>query len=227
MKLNNSSLHFVIVDAFLKHGFAPTVEELARNFNVNQTRMCDALRSLQDYHGVVLHPDSCEVWVIHPFSTVPTGFLVSSGEREWWGNCAWCSLGLAAIAKQPVVIKTSPGYDRPVVELAISDGELHNDSFVVHFPTPMSQAWDNVIATCSMMLLFDDEAHVDEWCAKHGKQRGDVRPVQQIWRFAKEWYGKHADPDWRKPSAAEAAELFARHGLDGPIWTLPEQDRHF
>lgn len=227
MDLNNSSLHFVIIDHFLSRGFAPSIEELARRFAVDQQTMRDALCALEEYHGVVLHPGSSEIWVAHPFSTVPTGFLVSNRAREWWGNCAWCSLGLAAIAEQPVSIKTSPGYDRPPVELVVEDGKLSNDEFVVHFPTPMSQAWDNVIATCSMMLLFDDETHVDEWCAKHGKQKGDVRPVGQIWEFAKDWYGKHSDPNWEKHTAAQAAELFSRHGLDGPIWRLPEEDGRF
>ena len=227
MILNHSSLHFAIIDTFLGRGFAPTVEELAQRFAVDRPQICDALRALEDYHGVVLHPDSCEIWVIHPFSTVPTGFRVSSGEREWWGNCAWCSLGIAAIAEQPVTIKTSPGYDRPPVELVIEDGCLRDDRFVIHFPIPMAKAWDNVIATCSVMLLFDDEAHVDEWCAKHGKQKGDVRPLRQVWEFAKDWYGRHADPDWEKHTALEAAELFSRHGLEGPIWKLPEQDGRF
>lgn len=227
MKLTNSSLHFVIIDTFLQKGFAPKLDELSERFDVDSQRMREALRELQDYHGVVLHPHNDEIWVAHPFSTVPTGFLVSSGEREWWGNCAWCSLGLAALADSPVTIRTAPGFDRRTIELTIEDGELDRHDFVVHFPTPMARAWDNVIATCTTMLVFDDEAHVEEWCEKHGKDKGDVQPIQKVWEFAREWYGKHADPDWKKPSAREAAEIFARHGLSGPIWSLPEQDGHF
>ena len=227
MNLNNSSLHFVVIDILLDRGYAPTVDELSHRFEAERSEMVSALKRLEDYHGVVLHPDSNEIWVMHPFSTVPTGFLVSNGQREWWGNCAWCSLGLAALAKQPVRIKTSPGFDRSPITLTINDDELDDHSYVVHFPIPMANAWDNVIATCSMMLLFDDDAHVDEWCAKHGKQKGDVRPIAQIWEFAKDWYGKHASPDWKKPTAAEAAALFAEHGLDGPIWSLPKADGHF
>ena len=153
MKLNNSSLHFVIIDTFLNRGCAPTVEELAHKFAVDPPRMCDALRSLEDYHGVVLHPDCCEIWVVHPFSTVPTGFLVANGEREWWGNCAWCSLGLAAIAEQPVTIKTSPGYDRPPVELVIKGWRTSKRSVCCALPdsnvTSLEQRNGN---------LFDDAA---------------------------------------------------------------------
>ncbi|MEM9316608.1 MAG: organomercurial lyase, partial [Pseudomonadota bacterium] len=227
MNLSNASLHFVIIDTFLQRGFAPTLDELAARFGVARGLMRKALGELQDHHGVVLHPHSDEIWVAHPFSTVPTGFLVSSGGREWWGNCAWCSLGLAALVDAPATIRTSPGYDRPTVELRIVDGKLDRHDFVVHFPTPMARAWDNVIATCATMLVFDDEAHVDAWCAMHRMTRGDVQPIETVWNFAREWYGRHADPDWEKLSASEATEMFARHGLTGPIWSLPAQDGHF
>ena len=227
MRLSNSSLHFAVINTFLKQGFAPTIKELADRFDVSFERMVNAMRELQDYHGVVLHPHNDEIWVAHPFSTVPTGFLVSTAEHEWWGNCAWCSLGVAAIANAPVKIATAPGYDRPLVELQVADGNLDRSDFVIHFPIPMINAWDNVIATCANMLLFDDEAHVDQWCAQHGKRKGDVQPIQRVWRFAQEWYGRHAEPDWEKPSAHEAAEMFARHGLSGPIWDLADQEGRF
>jgi len=225
--LNNSSLHFVIIETFLARGWAPSIHELSERFSVSSDSIQSALRSLQDNHGVVLHPHNHEIWVVHPFSTVPTGFLVRSNHREWWGNCVWCSLGLAALAGSAVTITTCPGFDRPPVEIHIENGELKNRNFVVHFPTPMAKAWDNVLATCAMMLLFDDDAHVDEWCARHGKQKGDVRPVAQVWSFAKEWYGRHADQDWKKWSVNEANELFARHGLDGPIWEIATQNERF
>lgn len=113
MDLNKSSLHFAVIDTFLKQGFAPTLGELAERFDVSVEEMRAALRALQDYHGIVLHPHNEEIWVAHPFSTVPTGFLVSSGGREWWGNCAWCSLGLAALAESPVTITTAPRLRTP------------------------------------------------------------------------------------------------------------------
>jgi hypothetical protein len=49
------------------------------------------LRALQDYHGVVLHPTSCEIWVTHPFSAAPTNFWVQSAQGSWWAN--WMVLG--------------------------------------------------------------------------------------------------------------------------------------
>jgi hypothetical protein len=70
----------------------------SRSFGVAGSRMADARHTLAEHHGVVLHPGSDEIWVAHPFSTAPTGFRVRAGSREWWANCAWCSLGVVEVA---------------------------------------------------------------------------------------------------------------------------------
>jgi hypothetical protein len=63
--------------------------------------------------------------------------------------------------------------------------------------------------------------------AKRGKIKGDVRPIEQVWGFAREWYGRHCDPNWTKWTQEEAAEMFARHALTGPIWELPTAQGRF
>jgi len=220
-QLNNSTLHHAIVDTMLERGWVPSASELSERFGVDRGRIRTALDDLAEYHGVVLHPGSGEVWVVHPFSTAPTGFLVRAGEMEWWGNCAWCSLGIAELAGRTATITTALGAAGRQVTVRIREGEVLDKDFVIHFPIKMVKAWDNVLFTCSMMLLFEDEAQVDRWCVKRGKTRGDVRPVEQIWRFAAEWYGRHRDPNWVKWTPDQAAEIFVRHGLAGPIWELP------
>ena len=226
MQLNNSTLHHVIVDTMLVKGWAPSASELSERFGVDRQVIRRALEDLAEYHGVVLHPGSDEIWVVHPFSTAPTGFLVRAGEMEWWGNCAWCSLGVAELAGRTATVTTALGAAGKQVTVRISDGEVLDKDFVIHFPVKMVNAWDNVLFTCSMMLLFEDEAQVDRWCAKRNVTKGDVRPIDQVWGFASEWYGRHRDLDWVKWTPQQAADMFVRHGLTGPIWDLPiEGDR--
>ena len=90
MELTNATLHHTILRGVVERGFAPSPEELAARFACSRGELAAALRALMDDHGVVLHPGSDEVWVIHPFSTAPTGFVVRSRDRRWWGGCAWC-----------------------------------------------------------------------------------------------------------------------------------------
>jgi hypothetical protein len=225
--MDNSTLHAAIVASFLTHQRAPTVSEIARQFRCDENEARAGLRALAEYHGVVLHPNVDEVWIAHPFSAAPTTFVVAHGARTWWGNCAWCSLGLVHLAGGTATIETRIGAIAEQATIRIESGKLLDTDYVVHFPIPMRSAWDNVIYTCSVMLLFRDESQVDEWCATRGIAKGDVRPIEQVWRFAAEWYAHHADVDWQKWSAKQAGEIFRRHGLTGPIWTITEEQKRF
>lgn len=226
-QLTHGQLHSTILRHIIDHGVAPEVDGLAENFGVSTDEMIVALKSLADDHGVVLHPHTPKIWVIHPFSLAPTPFLLRAGDNEWWGNCAWCSLGAAALLDRDLTITTTLGANGRQVDIRLQSGRLIDTDFVVHFPVPMMQAWDNVIYTCSTMLLFENGDQVDDWSRRHGIARGDVQPIERIWAFARVWYGRHLSPDWTKWTTDEARALFARFGLIGPIWHLPESKTRF
>lgn len=226
-ELTDSSLHHVVITHFLEQQRPPTVDEVAAHFGCDAGAARRALRALADNHGIVLQPQSDEVWVAHPFSAAPTTFVVRSGTKSWWGNCAWCSLGVAQLAGGNATIETRLGALGDPVTVRIENGALLDTDYVVHFPIPMRRAWDNVIFTCSVMLLFRDETQVAAWSHARGLPRGDVRPLPQVWRFASEWYGRHAAPDWVKWSSSEAADMFCRHQLTGPIWALSAHSGRF
>jgi len=227
MAMNDSSLHEAIISSFLHRQRPPTVREIASRFHCEEVVVRQGLRTLADNHGVVLHPNTDEIWVAHPFSAAPTTCVVKAGNRKWWGNCAWCSLGVAHLAGGTAVVETRIGALGDPATIRIENGKLIDTDFVVHFPIPMRQAWDNVIYTCSIMLLFRNETQVNDWCAERGIAKGDVRPIEQVWSFAAEWYGRHADENWIKWSVTQAAEIFARHKLTSPIWTLSDETGRF
>lgn len=228
-----AALHHAILSTIVETGAAPMSAELAERFGVGRDTVVEGLRALEVAHGVVLHPHTPEVWVAHPFATAPTPFTVRTGTRVWWGNCAWCALGVAHLVggvgePAPVTITTTLGGEDEQVTLRVEpDGTSADDDFVVHFPVPMRHAWDNVVYTCSVMLLFASADDVDRWCARHRVARGDVQPVGTVRRFAADWYGRHLDPDWRKWTTDEAAAIFARHGLRGPIWDVDASGGRF
>lgn len=225
--ISHGSLHARILAHFVEQGHAPSADRLAELLGQPREAVVAGLLALADYHGVVLHPHEPEVWVCHPFATSPTNFWVQNGGRGWWGNCAWCSLGIAALLEGDTTITTTLGGEARQVTVHILNGAVAEPGYFVHFPVPMQKAWDNVIFTCSCMLLFDTETAVDDWCARHRIPRGDVQPLENAWAFARAWYGGHLAPEWRKWTAAEAAELFRRFGLTGPTWELPAADTRF
>ena len=227
MEITNGLLHSTIIQFIIDKGYAPDAEELADLLQSSVREIEKALHVLADYHGVVLHPNSSKIWVIHPFSLAPTNFLLRSGSGEWWGNCAWCSLGVAALLKRNLTITTTLGADSKQVTIHIENGKLLERNYVVHFPIPMTKAWDNVIYTCSTMLLFEDEAHINRWVEQHHIPKGDVQPLEVIWEFAKVWYGNHLNPEWQKWTNREAEEIFQRFGLRHSIWQIPVSDSRF
>ena len=231
LNLNNMTLaniHAHILKQIIENGFAPSIKEMAGTFQTAPENIKALLLALADYHGVVLHPHNDEVWVIHPFSTAPTSFAVKTNTGKiWWGNCAWCSFGVAALVKEDVTISTSFGAHGDPITLSIIEGELQEPDYVVHFPIPMKEAWDNVIYTCSNMLLFESEADVDHWVGRHRIRKGDVQTTGKVWTFAKEWYGNHLNEHWGKWTINQAIDIFKRHQLTHPVWDLSSEKGRF
>jgi hypothetical protein len=227
LTLTHGVLHATIARFFLERGTAPTIAQLEAQLALDRATVAGALQALAAYHGVVLHPTSGEIWAMHPFSAAPTAFWVESARGAWWGNCAWCALGIVALLDADATITTTLGGESEQLVLRIRDGVVSPPDCWVHFPIPMASAWDNVTYTCSTMLVFTSHAAVDAWCARHAMPRGDVQSVATVWAFARAWYGRHLDPAWTKWTTEEAQALFSRFGLTGPIWTLPASAERF
>jgi hypothetical protein len=229
MSISHGLLHHTIIKFIVDHGYAPDVPELAALLNAREDDVTAALHALADYHGVVLHPNSAKIWVVHPFATMPTNFVVRAdvGAGEWWGNCAWCSLGVAALLARDCEITTTLGAEGRQATIHIRDGQVVETDYVVHFPIPMLKAWDNVVYTCTTMLLFERAADVERWSARHRIPMGDVQPIENAWAFSKVWYGNHLNPAWHKWSTAEAHAIFERFGLRHQVWSLPVTDTRF
>lgn len=220
-------LHYTILKHIIDEGFAPDVNTLSGLLTTDKSEIEKELYDLSDYHGVVLHPKEAKIWVIHPFSMAPTNFLVKSSRGQWWGNCAWCSLGIAALLKEDVTITTNLGaYDEQVM-IHIINGEVQEINLCIHFPVPMAKAWDNVIYTCSNMLVFKDEEQINNWTKRHNIPKGDIQPITNVWAFSKKWYGNHLDPGWEKWTMQEAKDIFLQFNLTNRIWDIAATGSRF
>jgi hypothetical protein len=223
----DSLVHSRIINGVLANGRAPRIGELAADCGTSADEVRAALHRLHENHALVLHPGSENVWVIHPFALWPTQFWVAAGGRNWWGNCAWCSLGIAALAGEDVTIATTLGGESERITFAVRGGRVEPDGLLAHFVRPVARAWDNVIYYCGTVLLFRDEAEIDAWSARHGLERGVAVPLAQVWELAKIWYGNHASAAWKKWTPAEAQEIFTRVGLTGDFWAVPQAGERF
>ncbi len=220
--ISNSQLHYTIIKYIIEYGYAPDLNSLVKLLGKNSNDVVSALQSLAKTKGVVLHPNESKIWVIPPFSLAPTNFYVQTEIGSWWGNCAWCSLGIAAIIKNNVTITTSIGAHGKRIEIRIKDGKLESSNLYVHFPVPIKKAWDNVFYFCSTLLVFENESQIDLWTAQHNIPKGDIQPLEKLWELAQKWYGDYLNPNWVKRTAEEAKTVFNEIGLTHSIWNLDE-----
>ncbi|MEJ2193635.1 MAG: alkylmercury lyase family protein [Ignavibacteriaceae bacterium] len=225
--MTTSRLHYTIIKHIIDKGYAPDIISLSEMLNSDRKEIIEALYDLQEEHGVVLHPMEPKIWVLHPFSLAPTNFMVKFSNKEWWGSCAWCSLGIAALLNERCSITTNLGAHGEQVIIHIEDGELIEKDFFIHFPIPMKKAWDNVIYTCSNMLIFNSEKQINFWTDRHNIAKGDIQPIDNIWELSKKWYGNHLNPNWKKWTLKEAKEIFSEFNLTHKIWDLEVLDSRF
>ena len=200
--------------------------EMAGELETSIPALLQSLRRLEANHGYVPPPGTVDPWVIHPFSTTPTLFYVFGSDRGWWAPCIWCAFGVAVLVGGEVRISTTLGGETEPCVIAF-DGSVSPSGLVAHFPIKVADAWDNVHRHCASTLVFESEREIDEWCDRHGIQKGEIVPLQTVADLAKAWYGRHLDPEWVKPTAAEAQAVFATVGLTSEHWHLPGGDERF
>jgi len=201
-------------------GYAPENDQLARELGLPLSELEDSLGRLHDAHALLLHPHACRPWVVHPFALSPGACWVDTGTRGYWANCLYCGFGIAAALQTNAVISTRLGGESETVRYAIANGRPTPGTDVFHLSTPVAQWWDNVIHACASFQPFRAERDIDDWCSRHAFPRGATLSIPALWDFARDWYGDYMHDPWHKRSPDDARQLFARHGLTSPFWTI-------
>ena len=223
-----SQLHYRLIRGLIDTGACLTNSDLANQLSLPVEQVEQLPRSLADIHGVVLHPHTCEPWIIHPFSLTPTINWIEAQRASWWAPCVWCALGVATLVGGDVRIQTRYGAESEPLVISAIDGEPTGfEDVLVHFAIPPARAWDNVHQHCSMVLPFHSEKAIDDWCKRHRLPRGEVVPLHQVARLANSWYAFHSDPEWRKWSIEEAHDIFYQTGLRSHFWDLGARSGKF
>lgn len=218
----DSELHQALIEGFLQKGACPTIADLGSRLKAPEDAIRASLFRLAENHGVVLDSHDGTPWVVHPFSSYPTGTWVAKGSAGWWAPCIWCAFGIATLAGGEVSIHSRLGGESTPIEIVAVDGVPagRDVDLLVHFAIPPRAAWDNVHRFCATVLPFTSESAIDRWAREHGLPRGVAVPLHKVAELGRRWYGTHADPGWRKWSPAEATDILAASGLSGGFWEI-------
>lgn len=223
MALDAEDLRLMIYRAFASSGRVPDVGGLAERLETTVSEVREGLTALARARHVVLDADGTVV-MAHPFAGIPMGFSVMGTHTLWWGGCAWDSFALPhLLPDEPEVLVATrcPGCDAALAWVVRRDvppdgGEL------AHFLVPVARVWDDVVSTCANQRLFCGRACIDAWRRRTGSALGAVLDLATLWRLAARWYEGRLDRGYARREPAQAAAYFARVGLRGPFWGLPD-----
>jgi hypothetical protein len=222
---NAWALRNLVYKTLAAEGRAPSVAELARKRGLTSALVQEMLRTLADEHALVLAPDGDAVRMAHPFSAWPMAFVVTPSDgrddRRWWGGCAWDSFGISAALGLDVRIDTACPNCGAQLALAIGPATPPPATLAVWFPKPADQWWDDVVGTCTMIRMFCDRSHVEEWSRGEGQRGGQTVDAITVWRLSGPWYGDRLRPDYAAHTRDHNQTLLQQCGLVGDFWRLP------
>ena len=139
-------LRLRIYEHILDSGKVPSITDLAEALLLSAAEIHEGLQRLEQGHALVLHPDG-EILRAAPFWAEPTPFVVESGGSWWWASCIWDALGVAAMLKKNMKVKTSCGCCGEDMSFEVHDGPPGNLEAVIHFAVPARRWYENIVFT--------------------------------------------------------------------------------
>jgi hypothetical protein len=140
-------IRYQIYRYFADNCSAPSYQEIADLLNTEKENVRVSFHKLHERHMIFLEPGADTIRMANPFSAIPTSFKVTSGNKLWWANCAWDSVGIAAALKIDVQIKASYADTQETVDLQVNHGMVAGKNHLVYFPLPCRYWYDDLIFT--------------------------------------------------------------------------------
>ena len=140
----DQDVRFQIYDFIVEHGRPPVAAEIAPQLDTTPFNVEVALRRLHDAHILVLAPGTPYVWMANPFSAVPTPYQAHVGERIFFGNCIWDSLGIIAMLGDTGRVGAKCPDCAEDLSVDVRDGEVRTTDYVVHYLVPAAHWWDDI-----------------------------------------------------------------------------------
>jgi len=132
---------------FADNCVAPSYQQIANLLSAENENVRVSFHKLHERHMIFLEPNRDSIRMANPFSARPTRFKVISGNKQWWANCAWDSLGIAAALGIDVQIKARYPDTQETVDLQVKDRRVDGKNHMVYFPLPCGQWYDDLIFT--------------------------------------------------------------------------------
>ncbi|KAA8651305.1 uncharacterized protein ATNIH1004_000186 [Aspergillus tanneri] len=221
-----------LLQFYMKECRPPTVDELAAESGLNASDIHQILDQLEELHHIVKYKHESRsptpIAMAHPFSHLPTPFVVSQGSRKWWANCMWCAMGLAAmLSPLETTITVRSGSIGTELQFTIRDDQVactgDGDKIDVknchaHFSIPPVKWWKDVRFACGTIQIFPSKQEALEWPKKYGFYTGEIMTLENLWLLSKAWYHDKHTYEYERKTPAEVETLFNQLGMSSEFW---------
>jgi len=128
---------------FIHGAGPPSHASLASAMEMEEGEIHERLSTLAAHHLVTLKGDAGFIWMVHPFSAVPTAFPVETLLGLFWANCAWDVLGIPSLLGVDSTTRTRCAESGQDLELGVFTGEAWGEG-CVHFLVPPRDSWNDI-----------------------------------------------------------------------------------
>lgn len=132
---------------FAETGRRPSVDDVAESVDTNVESVLEAYGRLAAQRLLVLEDDRSSIRMASPFSGVPTQHIIESDGVDYFANCAWDALGVAAALQRPSTVLSRCEQSREPLQLRVGlDGPEPSD-WLFHCHVPAANWWDDIVFT--------------------------------------------------------------------------------
>lgn len=143
----DSQVRAAIYGWFVEETRAPAVADLARLLDEDPDAIRDAYGRLFRKRVLFLEPDGETIRMAPPFSAVPTQHRVRVGDREYFANCSWDSLGIPAALHAPGEVLSRCEQTLEPIHLEVGPKGPEPEAVVAHFAVPAAKWWADLVYT--------------------------------------------------------------------------------
>jgi len=140
-------VRLAVYQCILETGRVPLAAQVASRLSIGEEDVRTEFRRLQDIHAFALVPASDEILMAHPFSAVPTAYVVRTAGLAFWANCAWDALAIPAMLGVDASVNARCADCGDPDLFTFSAGTLEAQAAVIHFAVPPRRFWENVVFT--------------------------------------------------------------------------------
>ena len=143
MKPTDWRVRAELYQQFIQGTGPPSHVSLAAAVEMDEEEIEECLSTLAGHHLITLKGDAGFIWMVHPFSAVPTAYPVETLLGLFWENCAWDILGIPSLLGVDATTRSRCAESAQDLELGVFKGDAWGEG-CVHFLVPPRDSWNDI-----------------------------------------------------------------------------------